>query len=76
MGRPSPVRRGPLEPADWPLWVLRFGGGYCPDDPVKQAARRIEFRTWQVLRDEWFEHRGIAFSLRMCNEEHQRRAQD
>ena len=73
MGRPN-GRNGTLEPADWPAWVLGFGKGYFPNDPVKQAARTVEFHQWQKDRDAWFRERGMTLSLRVCNEERRRRA--
>ena len=41
MGKPSAASSGPLEPADWPDWVLSFPGGYQTTDPRRQAARRL-----------------------------------
>jgi hypothetical protein len=74
MTRPSIVSHGPLEPASWPLWVLAFGGGYFPDDPVRQAAKMLEFRQWQLDRAAWFADHGLDVNLRVCNEEYRRRA--
>lgn len=74
MGRADVARKGPLEPASWPLWVLRFGKGYFPDDKVRQAARMVEFRQWQRERSAWFAEHDLEVDLRVCNEEHRRRA--
>lgn len=53
------VLTSPLDPADWPDWVLSFGRGYFPDDPVRQAVRTAEFHQWKRDRDAWFAERGI-----------------
>jgi hypothetical protein len=74
MGRPDKAPSETLAPADWPSWVLSFGGGFCPDDPVRRAAQRIEFRTWQRLRTDWFEKQGLPVNVRVCTEERRRRA--
>jgi len=74
MGRADVARNGPLEPASWPDWVLSFGGGFFPDDKARQDARMIEFRTWRTLRADWFAKHGLDVSVRVCNEEHRRRA--
>ena len=74
MGRADVARKGPLEPASWPDWVLSFGKGYFPDDKVRQDARMAEFKTWQLLRADWFEAHDLKVDLRVCNEEHRRRA--
>ncbi|MGZ6807767.1 MAG: hypothetical protein ACXVGG_14245 [Mycobacteriaceae bacterium] len=74
MKRADVARNGPLEPACWPDWVLAFGGGYFPEDKVKQSAQMLEFRTWQRARADWFAEHGLVASVRVCNEEHRRRA--
>ncbi len=74
MGRRTVFEVGPLEPDQWPLWVLRFGKGYFPDDKVRQSARMIEFRQWQQERSAWFADHDLDVNLRVCNEEHRRRA--
>jgi len=70
-GRPNGVRRGQLEPADWPSWVLSFGKGYFPDDPDRQAVRMAEFRTWQKDSDAWRAEAGVTW-MDVYNE-HRRR---
>jgi hypothetical protein len=74
MTRPSVASSGPLEPADWPDWVLAFpyGGAFPSGDP-RQAARLAEFRTWRTLRADWFAKHGLEVNVRVCNEEHRRR---
>ena len=72
MGRADVARKGPLDPASWPAWVLAFGKGY-PLDPDRQAARRDAFHEWQRDRDAWFAERGIVKSVRACNDEHRHR---
>jgi|NGEPerStandDraft_6_1074524.scaffolds.fasta_scaffold223534_3 hypothetical protein len=80
VAKSHPRRRTPstgavvLEPSAWPDWVLDFGGGFFPDDKVRQDARMAEFRTWQMLRADWFAEHGHKVDLRVCNEEHRRRA--
>jgi hypothetical protein len=74
MGRPSTASSGPIEPADWPDWVLAFAGGFQTTDPRRQAARMIEFRTWRTLRADWFAKHGIEDYSRVCGEERRRRA--
>jgi len=61
MGRADVARKGPLDPASWPSWVLSFGKGYFPDDPVRQAARMVEFRTWQKDSDAWRAEAGVTW---------------
>jgi len=34
MGRPSAASSGPLEPADWPDWVLSFRAATRPPTPA------------------------------------------
>jgi hypothetical protein len=75
MGRPSTASSGPLAPDQWPAWVLSFPGALQTTDPRRQAARMIEFRTWRTLRADWFAKHGIEVSVRVCNEEHRRRAE-
>jgi len=75
MGRPSLASRGPLTPDQWPDWVLSFPGALQLADPRRQAARRLEFQTWRTLRADWFAKHGLEDSVRVCNEEHRRRAQ-
>jgi len=58
------------------MWVLAFGKGYFPGDPQRQDARRLEFRQWQRERSAWFSEHGLDVDLRVCNEEHRRRAQE
>lgn len=74
MGRADVTRKGPLEPDQWPLWVLRFGKGYFPADPVKQSAQMLEFRQWQRDCAAWFADHDLEVNVRVCNEEHRRRA--
>jgi hypothetical protein len=74
MTRPNGVIRGTLPPDQWSSWVLSFGKGNFPDDPVRQAVRRTEFHQWRRDSDAWFAERGIPESARVCNEEHRRRA--
>lgn len=62
MGRADVARKGPLEPASWPLWVLSFGKGVFPHDKVRQAARRVEFRQWQQDRTDWFEAHNLKLT--------------
>jgi hypothetical protein len=73
MGRADVFRKGPIEPASWPLWVLAFGKGYFPDDPVRQDARMLEFHQWRQDRTDWFAEHDLKVDLRVCNEEHRRR---
>jgi len=75
MGRADVARNGPLEPASWPDWVLSFPGALQTTDPRRQAARMIEFRAWRSFRADWFAKQGLDVSVRVCNEEHRRRAQ-
>jgi hypothetical protein len=63
-----------LPPEQWPDWVLGFGGGFFPDDPVRQAARRAEFRVWMTRRAAWFAGHGLDANARVCGEERRRRA--
>jgi hypothetical protein len=65
---------GPLKPDESPAWVLAFRLGYFPNDPVRQAARLVEFHEWRKCRADWFEEQGLPVNLRACNEEHRRRA--
>jgi len=74
MGRPSVASSCPLTPDQWPDWVLSFPGGLQTTDPRRQAARMIEFRTWRALRADWFAKQGLEVSVRVCSEEHRRRA--
>ena len=73
MGRPNGVRRGSLEPADWPAWVLG-PRGTTSLDPVRAAVLRAEFYQWRKDRDAWFVDNGIAYSWHACYEEQMRRA--
>ena len=73
MGRADVARKGPLDPASWPAWVLSFDKGYFPDDPVRQAARMVEFRTWQKDRDAWRAEVGVTW-LAVDNERRRRAA--
>jgi hypothetical protein len=72
MGRPNGVRRGSLEPADWPAWVLG-PRGTTSLDPVRAAVLRAEFHQWQQDRDAWFVDNGIAYSWHACYNERRRR---
>jgi hypothetical protein len=74
MGRADVARKGPLEPASWPAWVLG-PRGTTSLDPVRAAVLRSEFHQWQRDRDAWFTEHGLDVSVRVCNEEHRRRAQ-
>jgi hypothetical protein len=72
--RRTVFQTNPLTPDQYPDWVLAFGKGYFPDDKVRQDARMAEFKTWQLLRADWFEAHDLKVDLRVCNEEHRRRA--
>ena len=61
MGRTDVARKGPLDPASWPAWVMSFGKGYFPDDPERQAVRRAEFHQWQRDRDAWLAKSGVTW---------------
>lgn len=73
MGRRTVLDAGPLEPAEWPAWVLSFPEPWISADPVKQAARMARFHQWRRDRDAWLAKRGITKSVRVCNEERRRR---
>ena len=73
MGRADVARKGPLEPADWPAWVLG-PRGTTSLDPVRAAVLRSEFHQWQQDRSAWFVDNGIAYSWRACDDERRRRA--
>jgi hypothetical protein len=64
MGRADVARKGLLEPAQWPDWVMSFPEPWISPDPVKQAARMVRFHQWQRDRDAWFVERGIPKSGR------------
>jgi hypothetical protein len=72
MARPSSASRGPLEPAQWPTWVLSFPEPWISPDPVKQAARVVRFHKWQRDRDAWLLNAGVTW-MAVYNE-HRRRA--
>jgi hypothetical protein len=61
MGRADVARKGPLDPASWPAWVMSFGKGYFPDDPGRQAVRLAEFHQWQRDRDAWLAKSGVTW---------------
>jgi hypothetical protein len=72
MGRADVARKGPLDPASWPTWVLSFGkGGYFPDDPVRQAVRTAEFHQWMRARDAWLAKSGVSW-MAVYNERRRR----
>ncbi len=64
MGRADKAPTGTLAPADYPRWVLSFGkGGYFPNDPAKDAARRIEHQhRWRRERSAWMLKAGVSWS--------------
>jgi len=62
MGRADKAPSGTLAPADYPRWVLSSGGGYFPNDPAKDAARRIEHQHWRRDRDAWMLKAGVSLS--------------
>ena len=73
MGRADVARKGPLDPASWPAWVLG-PRGTTSLDPVRASVLRSEFHQWQQDRDDWFVDNGIAYSWHACYNEHRRRA--
>jgi hypothetical protein len=73
MGRADVARKGPLEPAKWPDWVLG-PRGTTSLDPVRAAVLRSEFRQWQRDRDAWFVDNDLPYSWRACDDERRRRA--
>jgi hypothetical protein len=75
MARPTIASGGPLEPSQWPDWVLAFPGGYYPDDPERQAESMRAYHAWRRERAQWFATNGVPFSWRACHEEHRRRAE-
>jgi len=73
MGRADVARKGPLDPASWPAWVLG-PRGTTSLDPVRAAVLRAEFHQWQQDRDAWFVDNGVPYSWHACYNEHRRRA--
>jgi hypothetical protein len=80
VAKSHPRRRTPstgvvaLEPSAWPDWVLDFGKGYFPGDPVRQAVRMAEFRVWMRERAAWFAEHGIEGWVHECSDERRHRA--
>jgi hypothetical protein len=62
MGRADKAPSGTLAPADYPKWVLSFGKGYFPDDPVRQAVRTAEFHQWRKDKAAWMAETGVSWS--------------
>jgi hypothetical protein len=71
--RRTVIETSPIEPADWPDWVLG-PRGTTSLDPVRAAVLRSEFHQFQRDRDAWFVDNGIAYSWHACYNEHRRRA--
>jgi len=71
MGRADKAPSGTLPPDQWPAWIMSFGKGYFPDDPVRQAVRTAEFHQWMRDRDAWLAKSGVTW-MAVYNE-HQRR---
>ena len=67
MGRADKAPSGTLAPSAWPAWIMSFGKGYFPDDPVRQAVRTAEFHQWQSDRDAWLAKSGVTW-LAVFNE--------
>lgn len=71
MGRADVARKGPLDPASYPGWVMSFPEPWISPDKVKQAARMARFHKWRRDRDAWLAKSGVTWM--QVHTEHRRR---
>jgi hypothetical protein len=71
--RTAPEEVAALPPDQWPAWIMSFGKGYFPDDPVRQAVRTAEFHQWRRDRDAWLAKAGVTWMA--VHNEHRRRGE-